>query len=323
MVRVHSTAPIPKARHARAFSRPALALGLAAAALLHPDAPAQPVAPHGDAIYTPTPGQIGKDVMWLGTPDSMVAAMLAAAKTGPGDLVADLGAGDGRIAIAAARDFGARAIGIEYDAKMAALAQRNAARAGVADRVRVVEGDIFKEDFSRASVVTLYLLPELNLQLRPTILAMPPGTRVVSYQFTMAEWEPDAVIRGTPWDAYLWIVPAPVAGRWRASGEDGREVATLDLAQQFQKVGGTISIAGAAQPLLGAALSGRELRFSFVDRDGGLRAVRLDVDGERAAGESRLGDYAVRWSARRDASRAGPRPDAPPPRPVAPRASSG
>ncbi len=237
--------------------------------------------------------------MWLGTPDAMVAAMLAAAKTGPADLVADLGAGDGRIAIAAARDFGARAIGVEYDAKMAALAARNAARAGVADRVRIVEGDIFKEDFSRASVVTLYLLPELNLELRPTILAMPAGTRVVSYQFTMAEWEPDTVIRGTPWDAYLWIVPARVAGSWRVADEAGREVAALDVAQQFQKVGGTVTVAGTRQPLLGAALSGRELRFSFVDRDGGLRAVRLDVDGDRAAGESRLGGYAVRWSARR------------------------
>ena len=232
MVRVHSTAPIPKARPARAFARAPLAIAFAAAALLSSGAPAQPVAPHGDAVYTPMPGQVGKDVMWLGTPDAMVAAMLAAAKTGPADLVADLGAGDGRIAIAAARDFGARAIGVEYDAKMAALAARNAARAGVADRVRIVEGDIFKEDFSRASVVTLYLLPELNLELRPTILAMPAGTRVVSYQFTMAEWEPDTVIRGTPWDAYLWIVPARVAGSWRVADEAGREVAALDVAQQ-------------------------------------------------------------------------------------------
>ena len=182
---------------------------------------------------------------------------------------------------------------------MAALAARNAERAGVGDRVRVVRGDIFKEDFSRASVVTLYLLPELNLELRPTILAMPAGTRVVSYQFTMAEWEPDTVIRGTPWDAYLWIVPARVAGSWRVADEAGREVAALDVAQQFQKVGGTVTVAGTRQPLLGAALSGRELRFSFVDRDGGLRAVRLDVDGDRAAGESRLGGYAVRWSGRR------------------------
>jgi hypothetical protein len=212
--------------------------------------------------------------MWLGTPDAMVAAMLKAARTGPADFVADLGAGDGRIAIAAARDFGARALGIEYDPKMAALAARNAARAGVGDRVRIVEGDIFKEDFSRASVVTLYLLPELNLQLRPTILAMAPGTRVASHQFTMAEWEPDQLIRGPTWDAYLWIVPATVAGRWRVADESGRDVATVELAQQFQKVGGTIAVAGTPQPVLGASLAGRELCFVRRSRRR-LRAVRL------------------------------------------------
>lgn len=295
--KAHSAATWRVRSSLRSVAPVAAALTLAALAAV--DVAAQPVAPHGDALYTPTPGQIGKDVMWLGTPDSMVGAMLTAAGTGPGDTVADLGAGDGRIAIAAARDFGARAIGIEYDAKMAALAQRNAARAGVADRVRIVEGDIFKEDFSQATVVTLYLLPELNLQLRPTILAMAPGTRVVSYQFTMSEWEPDRTIASRPWDAYLWIVPARVAGRWTVLDDAGRGVATLELAQQFQKVGGTITFAGAPQPLLGAALAGRELRFTFVDRDGGVRNVRLVVDGDRAEGESRLGEHAVRWTARR------------------------
>ena len=266
---------------------------------------AQAVPPRGDAIYTPQPGQVGKDVMWLGTPDAMVAAMLRAAKTGPGDFVADLGAGDGRIAIAAARDFGARSMGIEYDPRMAALAARNAARDGVADRVRIVEGDIFKEDFSRATVLTLYLLPELNLQLRPQILAMAPGTRVVSYTFTMAEWEPDETIRGATFDAYLWIVPSPVAGRWSVADEMGREVAVADIVQQFQKIGGTITVAGKAQPLLGAFVAGRELGFSYVDRDTAFRTVRFTVDGNRAAGVSRLGEHEVRVTARRlpDAAR--------------------
>ncbi|CAG0995731.1 hypothetical protein BURK1_02524 [Burkholderiales bacterium] len=255
--------------------------------------------PHGDAVYTPTPGQAGKDVMWLGTPDTMVAAMLRAAKTGPDDFVADLGAGDGRIAIAAARDFGARAMGVEYDAKMAALAARNAERAGVADRVTIIEGDIFKEDFSRASVLTLYLLPELNLQLRPQILAMTPGTRVVSYTFTMADWEPDETIRGTAFDAYLWIVPAPVAGRWTIADEQGRAFATIDLDQRFQKVGGTMTLGGRSQPLLGPFVAGRELGFSYVDRDGGFRAARLTVDADRASGTSRLGEHAIKLTARR------------------------
>jgi len=273
---------------------PVLALAFAAGG-----AGAQAVKPHGDEIYTPQPGQVGKDVMWLGTPEAMVTAMLRAAKTGPNDFVADLGAGDGRIAIAAAKEFGARAMGIEYDPKMAALAARNAMREGVFDRVRIVEGDIFKEDFSRASVVTLYLLPELNLQLRPQILAMAPGTRVVSYTFTMAEWEPDETIKGATFDAYLWTVPAQVAGRWSVADESGREVAVADIDQQFQKIGGTITVAAKAQPLLGAFVAGRELGFSYLDRDTAFRAVRLTVDADRAAGTSRLGEHELRLTARR------------------------
>ena len=244
--------------------------------------------------------------MWLGTPETMVAAMLKAARVGPADLVADLGAGDGRIAIAAARDFGARALGIEYEPPMADLARRNAVRAGVADRVRIVTGDIFREDFGAATVVTLYLLPDLNLQLRPQLLDMTPGTRVVSYAWTMAEWEPDDLVRADPrdpypLDAYLWIVPAKVAGRWTLAEDGGSFRATLEIDQRFQKIGGTIGVGGSAerQPILGAFLVGRELGFTFVDRDGGVKAVRLDVDGSRASGSSRLGEYVVRIGARR------------------------
>lgn len=237
--------------------------------------------------------------MWLGTPEAMVSAMLRAAKVGPNDLVYDLGAGDGRIAIAAARDFGARAVGIEYDPKMAALAARNAERAGVADRVRIIAGDIFKEDFSRASVLTLYLLPELNLQLRPQILAMRPGTRVVSYTFTMADWEPDETIKGAVFDAYLWIVPAPVAGHWSIADETGREIGVAYIVQSFQAIGGTITIGGAPQPLLGALVTGPELGFSYVDRDGAFRTARLKVNGDRAEGISRLGEHQMRLVARR------------------------
>jgi hypothetical protein len=145
------------------------------------------------STYAPKLGQMGKDVMWLPTRDELVTQMLTAAQVSPEDEVVDLGAGDGKIAIAAARQFGARAWGIEYNKDLAALAQRNAEKAGVAGRVRIVQGDIFKEDFSRASVVTLYLLEELNEQLRPTLLGMRPGTRVVSNTFGMGDWEPDQV----------------------------------------------------------------------------------------------------------------------------------
>ena len=168
---------------------PHFAAGVALAALvaLAPAAPAQDFPRYGDALHEPKLRQEGKDVMWLPTPDAMVRRMLELARTGRGDVVYDLGAGEGRIPIAAARDFGATAVGIEYDADLAALAQRHAERAGVADRVRIVRGDIFREDFARATVVTLYLLPELNQQLRPRILALKPGTRVVSHMWDMGE----------------------------------------------------------------------------------------------------------------------------------------
>lgn len=237
--------------------------------------------------------------MWLATSEKLVTDMLRAAKVGPGDLVADLGTGDGRIPIAAARDFGARAMGIEYEPPMAALARRNAERAGVADRVRIVTGDIFKEDFSQATVVTMYLLPELNIQLRPTILAMQPGTRVVSHAWTMADWQPDELIRGDAMDAYLWIVPADVAGRWTIREVNGTASATIDITQRFQRIGGTMTIAGETQPLLGAFVSGKELGFTFVDRDGGLKAVRLTVEGDRASGNSRLDEWTVPLRAER------------------------
>lgn len=297
MVRTSSAVPASKARRTRAFSfaRGAGALLLAFATA----APAQIVPPHGDEIYRPKAGQAGKDVMWLGSSEKIVAAMLRAAKVGPNDLVVDLGAGDGRIAIAAARDFGARAIGIEYEPPMAELARRNAERAGVANRVRFVTGDIFREDFTAATVVTMYLLPELNLQLRPQLLAMKPGTRIVSHAWTMAEWQPDELIRGESMDAYLWIVPARVEGRWMVAEENGRVSATVDIVQRFQRIGGTITIAGETQPLLGAFVSGPELGFTFVDRDGGLKAVRLTVDGDRATGNSRLDEWAVPLRAER------------------------
>ena len=235
--------------------------------------------------YTPKLGQMGKDVMWLPTRDELVTQMLAAARVGPDDEVVDLGAGDGKIPIAAARQFGARAWGIEYNKDLAALAQRNAQRAGVADRVRIVHGDIFKEDFSKATVVTLYLLEELNAQLRPTILAMRPGTRVVSNTFSMGDWEPDQVIRVGTHTGYFWTVPAVVAGRWSVQGLDRKGPALLQLTQRHQRVGGTLSWGQQAQPLLGARIDGADLHFSFVNAEGHLQPVKLRVMGRAMEGE--------------------------------------
>ncbi len=234
----------------------------------------------GDELYRPRLRQPGKDVMWLPTPEGMVTRMLEAVKTTRDDVVYDLGAGDGRIPIAAAKEFGARAVGIEYDANLAALARRSAERAGVADKVAIVQGDIFNEDFSQATVVTLYLLPDLNQQLRPRLLKMKPGTRVVSHLWDMGEWEPDDTLRAGDSEAFVWIVPAAVGGRWKVPEGNGLWEAEIDITQRFQRIGGTLMIRGETQPLLGAFVRGTTLGFTFVAPDGGVRSVRARVDGD-------------------------------------------
>jgi SAM-dependent methyltransferase len=248
---------------------------------------AQPAKPATADTYEPQPGQAGKDVIWLPTPDAMVAQMLRAAKTTSADLVFDLGSGDGKIPIAAAKTFGAKAVGIEYNPELAAFARRNIERAGVADRASIITGDIFKEDFSKATVVTLYLLPDLNLQLRPTLLKMKPGTRIVSHQFHMGEWQADETFKVEERDGYLWIVPADVAGRWTLKESDGTWEAQVDITQKFQRIAGTMTRKGVTQPLLGTTINGPQLSFTFVDTDGGVRTLSAKVNGNTL--EGRLG----------------------------------
>jgi SAM-dependent methyltransferase len=238
----------------------------------------------GDSLYQPDVGQSGKDVIWVPTNDELVKMMLDVAKVKPTDVVYDLGAGDGKIAIAAARDYGARAVGIEYNRDMAALAQRNADRSGVAGKVKIINGDIFVEDFSEATVVTLYLLPNLNLKLRPTLLDMKPGTRVVSNSFNMADWEPDQRLGSNYTIGYFWVVPAKVGGTWQLRGEELRD-AELVLDQKFQNVGGTLTVRGKSQPILSAALSGDNLSFRFLNEVGHHRTVELKVAGDRMVGQ--------------------------------------
>ena len=262
-------------------------LAVLAALALGGGALAQDFPKYGDDLYQPRLRQPGKDVMWLPTPDAMVTRMLEAAKTTRADVVYDLGAGEGRIPIAAAKQFGDTAVGIEYDPSLAALARRNAARAGVADKVTILEGDILKEDFSKATVVTLYLLPDLNYQLRPRLLAMRPGTRVVSHMWDMGEWEPDDAFTVEGSQAFLWIVPAKAEGRWSLSDDRGWR-AEAAIAQKFQRVGGTLTLRGKTQPLLGAYVNGATLGFTFEDSDGGIRSVRAQIDGDRLLGELRF-----------------------------------
>lgn len=239
----------------------------------------------GDEIYQPRIGQEGKDVIWVPTPDGMVAEMLKIAAVSPKDLVVDLGSGDGKIVIAAAKDFGARAIGIEYDPDLAALARRNAQRAGVANRVTIIRGDIFKEDFSKASVLTLYLLQELNLKLKPTILAMKPGTRVVSHTFDMGTWRPDANIETFGARGYYWIVPARAQGRWEGRLAGHNEIITINIQQKYQHLSGTISIDGRSRPIQDGRMKGERISFGFSHEDGSTSTVSGVVDGSTLRGE--------------------------------------
>jgi SAM-dependent methyltransferase len=225
-------------------------------------------------------------VIWVPTDDALVRAMLQTAKVTPNDLVYDLGAGDGKIAIAAARDYGATAVGIEYNPEMAALAQRNAERAGVADKVKVIHGDIFEEDFSNATVVTLYLLPHLNMKLRPTLLDMKPGTRIVSNSFDMESWQPDEYINVEFSSGYFWIVPAKVQGSWSLTGLPGNGPISLDLSQRFQIVEGVVKSNGVEQALIEPKLSGENFSFEFVDAKGLQQKVELKVAGDQMAGQA-------------------------------------
>jgi hypothetical protein len=233
--------------------------------------------------YKPQVGQSGKDVVWVPTPDELVQRMLRMAKVTPQDIVYDLGAGDGKIAIAAGK-LGATAFGIEYNPDMAKLAQCYVQADGVGNKVKIIQGDIFKEDFSKATVVTMYLLPDLNIRLRPTILNMKPGTRVTSHQFTMGDWEPDETAEIEYRTAYLWIVPAKVEGAWTLREQGGPGQYTVNLKQTFQKISGEVTGGSAKQPLVGATLRGDEVKFAFNDDKGATRTLTGTVKGNELSG---------------------------------------
>ena len=224
-------------------------------------------------VYEPTFGQEGKDVVWVPTVPALVEKMLDMAQVTPHDVVFDLGSGDGRTVIAAAKR-GARAVGIEYDANMVALSQNNAAQEGVAGRASFRKADLFETDLSPASVITMFLLPTINVQLRPKLLDLKPGTRVVSNTFTMDKWRPDAsavLDQDTgcaSWcTALLWIVPARVAGHHSLpQGE-------LELKQEFQMLSGTLRRNGVTYVLEG------KVRGEALELRAGGREYRGRVNG--------------------------------------------
>ena len=260
------------------YKRFSIALAFAAALALSVTAQAQ------NKDYTPSVGQEGKDVIWVPTPNELIQKMLDMAKLTPSDVHFDLGSGDGRTVIAAAKR-GTKAVGVEYNPDLVELSKRAAQKEGVTARAEFIRGDIFETDFSKATVLTLYLLPSLNLKLRPIILNMKPGTRVVSHAFTMGDWPADQTETVEGRTAYLWIVPAKVDGNWRIDG--GGEIT---LKQTFQKVDGTFS----GKPISNATLRGDEISFSA----GGLEYSGR-VTGDRIEGTAKTSSVGTRWYASR------------------------
>jgi precorrin-6B methylase 2 len=264
----------------------ALIVSLAATVALAQDKPA-------GSDFQPEVGQSGKDVVWVPTPQSLVDKMLDIAKVTPADYVIDLGSGDGRTVITAAKR-GARALGIEYNPDMVALSQRNAANEGMGEKATFMKADLFETDFSQATVITMFLLPDINLKLRPKILDLKPGTRIVSNSFTMGEWEHDRSVQATEKEgcqsyctAYLWIVPAKVDGSWKLPE------AELTIKQSFQMITGTLKAGGKSIAIKGR-MSGDQISFKAGDAE---YRGRVTADGIKGTVKSRGG--AGDWSATR------------------------
>lgn len=236
------------------------------------------------------------DVPYVPTPHQVVAKMLEMANVGPSDFLIDLGSGDGRIAIAAVRDHDARgAFGVDLNPERIAEARANAQAEGVADRVTFKQADLFDTDLSGATVISMYLLPSVNLKLRPRLLDMPPGTRIVSHAFDMEDWVPDQFEQVGNLDIFFWTVPAQVNGKWMIGGPDGDF--QIDVTQQFQILSGEALLPGQAPGTVKGIMRGEIMQFDVDDG----RTTRRYVG--RVAGDSIV---AVReagaqqdWSARR------------------------
>jgi hypothetical protein len=239
--------------------------------------------------YQPSEGQEGKDVVWVPTPQALVDKMLDMAKITPKDYVIDLGSGDGRTVITAAKR-GSRAHGIEYNPDMVELSKRNAKKEGVADKATFAKADLFESDFSQAQVITMFLLPSINVKLRPKILDLKPGTRIVSNSFDMEDWKADetATVSGCEdWcTAYLWIVPAKVGGTWKLpQGE-------LNLKQTFQMLSGTLKSGKVSTPISGK-VNGDQISFTAGKTQYTGRVNSNSIEGTAKGGTG------SRWSATR------------------------
>ncbi|HPA86281.1 MAG TPA: class I SAM-dependent methyltransferase [Bacteroidales bacterium] len=209
--------------------------------------------------YVPQIGQQGKDVVWVPTPQELVDKMMEIAKVTPDDFVIDLGSGDGRTVITAAK-IGAKALGIEYNPDMVELSKENARKEGLTGKAEFIKADLYETDLSEATVITMFLLPEINLKLRPRLLDLKPGTRIVSNTFTMGEWKADVEVtteeNWNSWNtAFLWIIPAKVGGIWKLGNGE------LNLNQEYQYFSGTYSTGSRSFSLTDGKLEGDAISF--------------------------------------------------------------
>ena len=262
------------------------AYALARSAVEGQQAPVPPAAPAEE--FVPQVGQAGKDVVWVPTPPELVETMMDLAKVTPQDFVMDLGSGDGRNVIAAAKR-GANALGVEYNPNMVQLSKKNAAAAGVGGKAQFVEGDMYKADISKATVMALFLLPSNMLELREKFLNLRPGSRIVSNTFGIEGWNPDQTVtieKGcSAWcTALLWIVPAKVAGTWKSAN------GSLVLQQDYQNVSGTLN----GMAINNGKLQGDQIRFTV-----GTTEYTGKVAGNRIEGSVRSGGPAESWTATR------------------------
>lgn len=242
--------------------------------------------------YQPEQGQEGKDVRWFPTPQPLVEKMLDMAKITPSDFLIDLGSGDGRTVITAAKR-GVHAIGIEYDPDLVELSKRNALKEGVNDKTEFIKTDLFEYDFSKATVITMFLLPEINLRLRSRLLEMKPGTRIVSTTFTMQNWQHDDVVKindkTSKWTtAYLWIVPAKVGGTWKFTGGE------LKLTQEFQIVSGELIKDNKPVKISGGRLHGNDLTFNA---EGTVYTCKIDKNVMK--GTAKNNGRVIEWTAQK------------------------
>jgi len=247
-------------------------------------------------LYVPEPGEDGKDVIWLPTHDTLVRRMLDLGRVTSRDFVIDLGSGDGRTVIAAAKR-GARALGVEFNPDMVQYATRQAAKAGVGDRARFVRGDLFEADLSRADVITLFLLDDINIRLRPKLLSLKPGTRIVSNTFDMGEWSADATATAPAGEgctsyctALLWMVPAKVEGVWKLPNGEMR------LRQSFQMLSGTLQADGREYVVKGRLAGNHISLIAGAQYEG-------EVNGDGIRGTVTAPGLSVPWQARRAAAK--------------------